>query len=49
MSVVGHAISADRLGRALQNMVDGFVADGKSIAAFPEGPYCGPVRARTRC
>lgn len=43
MNVVGHAVPAGHAQRKLQNMVDALVADDKTIAAFPEGPYCGPV------
>ena len=29
--------------RKVQELVDKFVSEGKKIAVFPEGPYCGPL------
>lgn len=40
LSVVPHATSD--VGGALQRAIDEAMAAGKTIAAFPEGPYCAP-------
>jgi len=35
--------SVNNVQEKVQALVNKFVADGKKIAVFPEGPYCGPV------
>jgi nickel-dependent lactate racemase len=43
MSVSGRAAPAGGAGPAVQELLDRALAGGKTVAAFPEGPYCVPV------
>ena len=43
LSVTGHAVFKEHLTDAIQRRVDEIVASGKTIAVFPEGPYCSPM------
>jgi hypothetical protein len=43
MSVTGHAAPAGGVGPAVQEILDRALAGGKTVAAFPEGPYCVPI------
>lgn len=38
-----NGFSVENVQQKVQELIDRFVAEGKKIAAFPEGPYCGPV------
>ncbi len=37
-----NGMSVDDVQKKVQKLVDKFSAEGKTIAVFPEGPYCGP-------
>jgi len=41
--VNGHAAASGEVGPRVQELLDGLVKDGATVAAFPEGPYCAPV------
>jgi len=43
LSVTPHAVAAGAVQAELQRMADAAIAAGKTIAVFPEGPYCAPV------
>ena len=43
LSVVPHATNEVELPARLQAFVDQLCAGGKSVAVFPEGPYCAPI------
>ncbi len=43
LSVTPHAVAAGAVQAELQRLTDTAVATGKTIAVFPEGPYCAPV------
>ncbi len=42
MSVTGHAAPTGGVGPAVQSLLDKLLADGGTVAALPEGPYCVP-------
>jgi lactate racemase len=46
LSVAAHAVAAGAVQAELQRLADAAVAAGKTIAVFPEGPYCAPVTHR---
>ncbi|MEK7475276.1 MAG: nickel-dependent lactate racemase [Candidatus Coatesbacteria bacterium] len=43
LSVTGHAAGSDGIGAAVQDVLDGLLSKGSTLAVFPEGPYCVPV------
>jgi len=43
LSVHPHAVGAGEVQRTAQRLVDDRVAEGKTLAVFPEGPYCVAV------
>ncbi len=43
LSVNPFAVPRDAVQATIQKMIDEAVASGKTIAVFPEGPYCAPV------
>jgi hypothetical protein len=43
MSVAPHPVKAGGVGPAVQELLDGLLAGGGSLAVIPEGPYCAPV------
>lgn len=42
LSVNPHAVPNDEVTRFVQMKVDQAIASGKTIAVFPDGPYCSP-------
>lgn len=40
LAVNGVSVSSDAVASAMQRLVDAAVEDGKTVAVFPEGPYC---------
>jgi nickel-dependent lactate racemase len=43
LSINPHSVHADEIEKAIQDQIDLAVRDNKTIAVFPEGPYCSPV------
>jgi len=43
LSVNAHAIPESLLVKSIQKQIDSLVASGKTIAVFPEGPYCSSI------
>ena len=43
LSVNPFAVPRDAVQATIQTMIDEAVAEGKTIAVFPEGPYCAPI------
>jgi hypothetical protein len=43
LSVTPHLASKGDVGQVVQSLVGEWVAQGVSLAAFPEGPYCVPL------
>ena len=43
LSVHPHAARASEVGAEVQRLIDAAVADGRTLAVFPEGPYCVAV------
>lgn len=46
LSVTPFAVSREAVQTTVQALIDEAVTSGKTIAAFPEGPYCAPVAGR---
>lgn len=44
LSVNPFAVPRDAVQATVQKLIDEAVADGKTIAVFPEGPYCAPIK-----
>jgi len=43
LSVNGVHASEDRIQERVQEILDGFIDAGRSLAVIPEGPYCAPI------
>jgi len=43
LCVTGHSCPPGGVERAVQALVDELVLEGRTVAVFPEGPYCAPV------
>jgi len=43
LSVNAHAVPENMLVKSIQKQIDSIVASGKTIAVFPEGPYCSSI------
>jgi len=43
LSVNPLAVPRDAVQATIQKLIDEAVAEGKTIAVFPEGPYCAPI------
>jgi lactate racemase len=44
LSVNGINVSEDSLEEKVQELLDGFIKEGRSVAVIPEGPYCAPYQ-----
>ncbi|MDD8011128.1 MAG: hypothetical protein PHX73_08470, partial [Acidobacteriota bacterium] len=42
LTLTGRTASRGRLGAAVQSALDTALGPGKTLAVFPEGPYCVP-------
>lgn len=43
LSVQPHALPADQIAEAIQQLINRAAGEGRRIAIFPEGPYCSPT------
>jgi nickel-dependent lactate racemase len=43
VSVKGVHVSEHDMQERIQELLDGFIHEGRSLAVIPEGPYCAPV------
>lgn len=43
LSVNGIQASEDHMQERVQEILDGFIHEGRSLAVIPEGPYCAPI------
>ncbi len=43
MSVTPHVAEPGRVGETVQRVLDDLLADGRTLAVLPDGPYCAPV------
>ena len=44
LSVNGVFAAEDHIQEKVQEIVDAFVKEGKTLAVIPEGPYCSPIK-----
>ena len=43
MSITGHYAPAAQVAHRIESLLDFVLTPGKTLAVFPEGPYCAPV------
>ncbi|MDQ1331589.1 MAG: lactate racemase [Thermodesulfobacteriota bacterium] len=44
LNVNGLHIPEDRIQQKVQDILDGLINEGRSVAVIPEGPYCTPIK-----